>query len=330
MIGRGPRAMPGPENGTSGGIIKPEQDALSGASWPLVEPGACLRSSIILIAPSSTERAFDRARSPRMTSDDKFLCIEDLGKIYASRQGQIVALDHVSLSVGAAEFVSLLGPSGCGKSTLLRCVAALERPTTGTINLRGNAVTEPPEDMSIVFQRDVLLDWLTVLRNILLPARLRRLPLDQWRPKAHALLELIGLDGFANRFPWELSGGMRQRVAICRALLLNPSLLLMDEPFGALDAMTRDELNLELQRLWIADAKTVLFVTHSIAEAVFLSDRIVVMSRSPGRVVDIVVVDLPRPRELSIRETPEFSRLVSRIRQTFEGFGMLRGTHVRA
>jgi NitT/TauT family transport system ATP-binding protein len=261
---------------------------------------------------------------------EAFLDIAGLDKVYASREGGIVALKDVNLSIGTAEFVSLLGPSGCGKSTLLRCVAALERPTRGTILLDGRAVSDPPSDMGMVFQRDVLLDWLTVQRNILLPARIRRLPIEEWQPKAQQLLELIGLGGFAGRFPWELSGGMRQRVAICRALLLNPSLLLMDEPFGALDAMTRDELNLELQRLWLADAKTVLFVTHSISEAVFLSDRIFVMSRSPGRVVDTVTVDLPRPRDLAIRETPEFSRYVSRIRQTFEGFGMLRGTHVRA
>jgi NitT/TauT family transport system ATP-binding protein len=259
-----------------------------------------------------------------------FLDIVALDKVYASREGGIVALKDVSLSVGAAEFVSLLGPSGCGKSTLLRCIAALERPSGGSIMLRDRSVSAPPDDMGMVFQRDVLLDWLTVERNVLLPARIRRLPLHAWRGKAGHLLDLIGLDGFAKRFPWELSGGMRQRVAICRALLLDPSLLLMDEPFGALDAMTRDELNLELQRLWLADAKTVLFVTHSISEAVFLSDRIVVMSRSPGRVVDTVAVDLPRPRDLAIRETPEFSRYVARIRQIFEGFGLLRGMHVRA
>ena len=256
-----------------------------------------------------------------------FLDIAALDKVYVSREGGIVALKDVTLSVGAAEFVSLLGPSGCGKSTLLRCIAALERPTGGSITLCGHTVSEPPDDLGIVFQRDVLLDWLDVERNVLLPARIRGLPLDEWRPKARHLLDLIGLGGFAKRFPWQLSGGMRQRVAICRALLLNPSLLLMDEPFGALDAMTRDELNLELQRLWLADAKTVLFVTHSIAEAVFLSDRIVVMSRSPGRVVETVTVDLPRPRDLAVRETPEFSRHVAHIRQTFEGFGLLRGTH---
>lgn len=262
-------------------------------------------------------------------AQNKFLRIEGLEKVYRSRGAAIVALKDVSLSVAAAKFIALLGPSGCGKSTLLRCVAGLERPTAGTIVLRGKSVVTPPEDMGIVFQRDVLLDWLTVVRNVLLPARIRRQPLDRWRPKAERLLELSGLQDFANCFPWELSGGMRQRVAICRALLLDPALLLMDEPFGALDAMTRDELNIELQRLWLADAKTVLFVTHSIAEAVFLSDQIVVMSRSPGRVVDVVTIDLPRPRDLAVRETQEFGRYVARIRHIFEGFGMLRGAHGR-
>jgi NitT/TauT family transport system ATP-binding protein len=262
------------------------------------------------------------------SSKDDFLRVEDLEKVYPSRGSPITALREVNLSIGAAKFVSLLGPSGCGKSTLLRCVAGLERPTAGTVTVRGEAVTTPPADMGIVFQRDVLLDWLTVIRNILLPARIRREPLDRWRPRAQRLLEVIGLERFADRFPWELSGGMRQRVALCRALLLDPALLLMDEPFGALDAMTRDELNLELQRLWLADAKTVLFVTHSIAEAVFLSDQIVVMSRSPGRVVDVITVDLPRPRPLAVRETQEFGRYVTKIRQIFEGLGMLRGDHV--
>ena len=256
-----------------------------------------------------------------------FLSVTGLAKIYPSRAGAIVALKEVSLAVGTTQFVSLLGPSGCGKSTLLRCVAGLERPTAGSIVLSGRAVTDPPRDMGVVFQRDVLLDWLTVLGNILLPARIRRLPLPEWRDKAARLLAMIGLAGYAERYPWELSGGMRQRVAICRALLLDPALLLMDEPFGALDAMTRDELNLELQRIWLANAKTVLFVTHSIAEAVFLSDRIIVMSRSPGQIVDTVTVDLPRPRALAVRETVEFSKYVSHIRRVFEGLGMLRDAY---
>ena len=223
----------------------------------------------------------------------------------------------------------MLGPSGCGKSTLLRCIAGLEAWSGGQIAVNGSIINGPPDNMGIVFQRDVLLDWLTVLRNVLLPCRIRRLPADKYTPKARALLKLMGLGGFETRYPWELSGGMRQRVAICRALLLNPALLLMDEPFGALDAMTRDELNLELQRVWLADLKTVLFVTHSIVEAVFLSDRVVVMSRSPGRVVDIVTIELPRPRPLAICETPEFSRYVTQIRQTFERMGVLRGSHAK-
>jgi NitT/TauT family transport system ATP-binding protein len=258
-----------------------------------------------------------------------FLNIAAVDKTYPTREGAITALKGVSFSIGAAEFVSLLGPSGCGKSTLLRCIAGLEPWSGGQIAVNGTIINGPPDNMGIVFQRDVLLDWLTVLRNVLLPCRIRRLSADECTPKARALLQLMGLGGFENRYPWELSGGMRQRVAICRALLLNPALLLMDEPFGALDAMTRDELNLELQRVWLADSKTVLFVTHSIVEAVFLSDRVVVMSRSPGRVVDIVTVELPRPRPLALRETPEFSRYVTQIRQTFERMGVLRGSHAK-
>ena len=257
-----------------------------------------------------------------------FLDIEGVGKIYPTPEGGITALKNVAFSIGAAEFVSLLGPSGCGKSTLLRCIAGLEPVSGGRIARNGVTIDGPPDDMGIVFQRDVLFDWLTVLRNILLPCRVRRLPINDWMPRARALLDMIGLGAFENRFPWELSGGMRQRVALCRALLLNPSLLLMDEPFGALDAMTRDELNVELQRIWLVDAKTVLFVTHSIVEAVFLSDRVVVMSRSPGSVADIINIELPRPRPLAVRETPDFSVHVARIRQLFEGMGMLKGSHV--
>jgi NitT/TauT family transport system ATP-binding protein len=275
----------------------------------------------VLLQPEGVERV--------TTAGKSFLDIDAVDKIYGTRGGRITALKNVTLSVDTAEFVSLLGPSGCGKSTLLRCVSGLERPSAGRISLHGQKVVDPPDDMGMVFQRDVLLDWLTVERNILLPSRIRGLRSEEWAPKARALLDTIGLSGFENRFPWELSGGMRQRVAICRALLLDPLLLLMDEPFGALDAMTRDELNLELQRVWLANAKTVLFVTHSIPEAVFLSDRVIVMSRSPGRVVDSVAIDLPRPRALSIRETPEFGRYVARIREVFETFGILRGSHVR-
>jgi NitT/TauT family transport system ATP-binding protein len=252
--------------------------------------------------------------------------IQNVDKIYSVHDGELVALKDVEVTVGGGEFVSILGPSGCGKSTLLRCVAGLDHPTKGSITFGGKPVDGPPLDMGFVFQRDVLLDWLNVIDNVLLPCQIKRLPTAEWKSKAYALLKLIGLAGFEQRQPWELSGGMRQRVAICRALLLNPSLLLMDEPFGALDAMTRDELNLELQNVWLTNAKTVLFVTHSISEAVFLSDRVLVMSPSPGRIVDIIQVDLPRPRPLSVRETPEFTRHLAHIRELFEGFGILRGT----
>jgi NitT/TauT family transport system ATP-binding protein len=255
--------------------------------------------------------------------------IEGVDKVYPVRNGAITALKDVNASLAGGEFVSILGPSGCGKSTLLRCVGGLDQPTNGSITLGGRPVNGPPLDMGFVFQRDVLLDWLNVVDNVLLPCKIKKLSVAELAPKARVLLELIGLGGFETRHPWELSGGMRQRVAICRALLLNPSLLLMDEPFGALDAITRDELNLELQNVWLANTKTVLFVTHSISEAVFLADRVLVMSRSPGRVVETLTIDLPRPRPLAVRETPEFTRYVAHIRQLFESFGILRGAHAR-
>jgi NitT/TauT family transport system ATP-binding protein len=252
--------------------------------------------------------------------------IRDVVKTYPSKGQGLTALSKVTFDIKQSEFVSILGPSGCGKSTLLRCVAGLDTPSSGEIRINGIPVVGPPDDLGVVFQRDVLLDWRNVLRNVLLPVEARNLKTIEWEPKARTLLGLLGLKGNENRYPWQLSGGMRQRVSICRALLMEPSLLLMDEPFGALDAMTRDELNLELQRLWLGSAKTVMFITHSIAEAVFLSDRIVVMSPHPGRLEEIVTVDLPRPRTLSMRETPEFGDYTSHIRRLFQKMGFLRST----
>jgi NitT/TauT family transport system ATP-binding protein len=246
--------------------------------------------------------------------------IHSVGKSY----GSVVALADVTFDIGQSEFVSILGPSGCGKSTLLRCVAGLERPSSGEIAIGGVRVSGPPNNLGVVFQRDILLDWRNVLRNVLLPVEAKNLKPSEWEQKALELLGLLGLQEFAKRYPWELSGGMRQRVAICRALLLNPSLLLMDEPFGALDALTRDELNLELQRLWLKNSKTVMFITHSIAEAVFLADKVVVMSPHPGRVEEILSIDLPRPRVLAMRETPAFGAYTSHIRQLFQKMGFLR------
>lgn len=246
-------------------------------------------------------------------------------KTYHSERGDIVAFRDVNLTISVSEFVSVLGPSGCGKTTLLQCLAGLEYPTTGDILIGGKGVSGPPHDLGVVFQRDVLLEWRTVLQNVLLPVQISGGELGTWRRKAQDLLELLGLKGFENRHPWELSGGMRQRVSICRALLMNPQLLLMDEPFGALDAMTRDDLNVELQRIWMTDEKTVFFVTHSITEALFLADRVVVMSPAPGRIIEIVDVDLPRPRDLGVRETPEFARLVRHARLLFQEMAMMKG-----
>ncbi|MGB8741509.1 MAG: ABC transporter ATP-binding protein [Xanthobacteraceae bacterium] len=256
---------------------------------------------------------------------EAFLEIKDVTKTYASTHGDVKAIESASLAIRKSEFVSILGPSGCGKSTLLRCLAGLDRPSSGQIFINSTPIGGPPKDMGVVFQRDILLEWRTVLQNVLLPIEVHKLDVKEWRPKALKLLDTLGLKRFEHGHPWELSGGMRQRVSICRALLMNPTLLLMDEPFGALDAMTRDELNLELQRISIAEEKTIVFVTHSISEAVFLADRVVVMSRSPGRIVEIIDVDLPRPRNLAIRETPEFARYTRRARVLFEQMGLLRG-----
>jgi NitT/TauT family transport system ATP-binding protein len=248
--------------------------------------------------------------------------IRDGGKIYPSKRGDVVALKDVNLIVEDGEFVSLLGPSGCGKSTLLKCVAGLEPLASGELLVRGEPVDGPPPGLGMVFQRDLLLDWRTILDNVLIMAEFQGLGRREQRPRAIALLERFGLGGFLDRHPWELSGGMRQRAAICRALLTEPQLLLMDEPFGALDAMTRDDLNVELTRIWQTSKRTVLFVTHSIAEAIFLSDRVVVMSPSPGRVRTVVTIDLPRPRALSVQGSAEFAAYVLHLRGLFAELGV--------
>jgi NitT/TauT family transport system ATP-binding protein len=255
---------------------------------------------------------------------EPYVSIEGVGKSYESRQGAVHALSGIDLDVREGEFLSILGPSGCGKSTILKCIAALENVTAGRIRVRGAPLLGPPDRLGMVFQRDVLLDWRTILDNVLITAEFAKLRQEELRPRALQLLRRFGLDGYEARHPWELSGGMRQRAAICRALLCDPELLLMDEPFGALDAMTRDDLNLELARIWQDARKTVVFVTHGITEAIFLSDRVVMMDRNPGRIVEILDIDLPRPRHLAVRETPEFARYVAHIRRLFAGLGILK------
>jgi NitT/TauT family transport system ATP-binding protein len=223
------------------------------------------------------------------------------------------ALDDVSLDIHDNELITLVGRSGCGKSTLLRIVAGLLAPTSGRVVVDGLPVTKPRRDVAFVFQRPALLPWRSVFDNVMLPVELHRLDRRVHVRRAHELLELVGLDGFARRSPWELSGGMQQRVALCRALVADPSILLMDEPFAALDALTREELSLELQRIWGENRKTILFVTHSIDEAVLLGDRVVVMSPRPGRIDEIVPVDLPRPRSLG--ESAQSAELLLRRTQ---------------
>jgi NitT/TauT family transport system ATP-binding protein len=237
--------------------------------------------------------------------------------------GGLLALEDVTLEIEEGEFVSLLGPSGCGKSTFLRCLAGLERPTGGALLLDEAPVNGPPEKLGIAFQRDALLDWFSVLENTLLPADFGGYDRKAYEPRARELLAMVGLKDFADVYPSALSGGMRQRAAICRSLLLQPRLLLMDEPFGALDALTRDQLNVDLHRLWQRQRMTVGFVTHSISEAVFLSTRIVVFSARPGRIAEDIRVDLPDDRKLAVRDTPDFIRYTQHIRSLFEKMGLI-------
>jgi len=246
-----------------------------------------------------------------MTPTD-LIALDRVGMIYEAPSGPVEALRDISLVVRRGEFVALVGPSGCGKSTLLRIVAGLRVATRGQVVVDGHAVTRPIPEVGMVFQAPVLLRWRSILDNVLLPAELAGLEVKHYRDRARDLLRLVGLEGFEAKRPHELSGGMQQRASLCRALLLDPPLLLMDEPFGALDAMTRDEMNLELLRVWgdgRRDSKTILFVTHAISEAVFLADRVVVMSARPGRIERICPVNLPRPRAVEARASAEFGRL---------------------
>src|SRR5712671_3354084 len=256
--------------------------------------------------------------------------IRGVGKVFAGRAGATEALRDVSLAIEAQEFVSIIGPSGCGKSTLLRLVGDLAEPSTGIITVNGKLPRQArlDRDYGIVFQTPVLYDWRTVLENIRLPLEVVGRPRAEREERPRALLRLVGLEGFANHYPWQLSGGMQQRVAIARALSLNPSILLMDEPFGALDEITRERLNQELLQVCQETAATVLFVTHSIAEAVFLSTRIVVMSPRPGHIDRVVAVDLPHPRVDKTRALPRFFELVTTVRQSLREDPGLAGGHV--
>jgi NitT/TauT family transport system ATP-binding protein len=236
-------------------------------------------------------------------------------KIYNSSDDAVVALEEVSFDVAEGEFVTVVGRSGCGKSTLLKITSGLLPVTAGAVRVAGAPVRGPLTNIGVVFQAPVLLAWRKALDNVLLQIEARGLNVAAYRERALELLELTGLKGFESKYPNELSGGMQQRVSISRALVHDPPLLLMDEPFGALDAITRDEMNLELLRIWQKAKKTLLFITHSIPEAVFLGDRVVVMTPRPGKVAEIIPIDLPRPRVTGVRDDPNFIGYVRKIRE---------------
>ena len=240
-----------------------------------------------------------------------------IGKVFGTGDGAVTALESVDMTIRQGEFVSLIGPSGCGKSTLLRLIGDLTQPTSGTLSINGKPASRArlDRDYGMVFQAPVLMDWRTITKNIELPLEIMGYPADERRRRATELLKLVELEAFADRHPWQLSGGMQQRVAIARALSFDPKLLLMDEPFGALDEMTRERMNAELMSIWRRTGTTIVFVTHSIPEAVFLSTRVVVMSARPGRIAQVVDIDLPDERSFETRESERYFRLVTRVRE---------------
>jgi NitT/TauT family transport system ATP-binding protein len=253
---------------------------------------------------------------------EPYIRLEGVGKVYDTEDGVVEACADVSLDIRESEFVAIVGPSGCGKTTIMKMVAGLVPYSSGTIEVGGRRVDRPQTDVGIVFQESILLDWRNVLENVMLQVDIRRLDRSRYEPVARHLLEATGLQGFEERKPFELSGGMRQRVSICRALVHDPPLLLMDEPFGALDALTREQISMDIQRVWMEKRKTALHITHSIPEAVLLADRVVVMGPRPGRIVEIIDIDLPRPRRLD-KLPPLFNEYAGRIRDIFKAKGVL-------
>jgi NitT/TauT family transport system ATP-binding protein len=258
------------------------------------------------------------------TADEPQIRIADVSKIYPANDDQVIALQDVSLNVRRGEFLSVLGPSGCGKSTLMLLVSGLERPSSGHIEIAGKVVDRPFTDVGIVFQDHALYDWRTILDNVMLQAEVRRLPKREIREKARMLLARTGLAQFESKYPHELSGGMRQRASICRALVHEPPFLFFDEPFGALDALTREQMRIDLEKLWLGRRPTVLFITHSISEAVALSDRIVVMTPRPGRIDKIIGIDLPRPRDKVVMAGKAFSDHCESITERFMEQGVIQ------
>ena len=243
--------------------------------------------------------------------------LRGVSKTYRTRDGDIPSLRPIDFTVGEGEFVVIVGPSGCGKTTLLKMLAGLLTPSGGEVRIEGKSITKPHSNIGIVFQTALLLPWRSVFSNVMMPVEVKGLPRAAYEQRTRDLLRLTGLQGFENKYPWQLSGGMQQRVAICRALVHDPKLMLMDEPFGALDAMTREKMNVELQRIQGETGKTVLLITHSIPEAVFLADRVMVMNARPGDIAAVYEIPLPRPRTLDIMANPLFVEMTQKIRKHF-------------
>jgi NitT/TauT family transport system ATP-binding protein len=282
--------------------------------------GAALHMAKMSSGPVSAPPLLRVVDTPARSS----IAIRHIGKSFATFQGDTIeALVDINGAIAAGSFVTIVGPSGCGKSTLLRILAGLIKPSSGRVEIGGEVVTGPRKDIGMVFQSSILLPWRTVLDNVMLPAEILGIPRDKARARAQELLHMVRLDGFDDKYPQELSGGMQQRASIARALLHDPAILLMDEPFGALDAMTREQMNLELQSIWQASGKTVVLVTHSIPEAVFLGDQVLVMTPRPGRLATIIPVKLSRPRALDGMATPEFGRLTHEIRGLLQQKGSI-------
>ncbi len=248
--------------------------------------------------------------------------IKGVSKTYRTSDGEVPSLRSIDIDVHDGEFIVVVGPSGCGKTTLLRMIAGLLPPSEGEIRVEGRVVTRPHRDVGIVFQSPLLLPWRRVLDNVMMPVEVKRLPRDIYLQRARELIKTAGLEGFERKYPWQLSGGMQQRVAICRALVHDPKIMLMDEPFGALDAMTRERMNVELQRIQRETRKTVVLITHSIPEAVFLADRVLVMTQRPGAIAATYEVTLARPRSLDVMSDPLFVDLTQKIRRHFSDSGI--------
>jgi NitT/TauT family transport system ATP-binding protein len=251
---------------------------------------------------------------PVTADKDAYVAVSKVGKVFETKRGSVAALADVSFGVAEGEFVAILGPSGCGKSTLLMICGGLESASSGQVAISGSDVTGPRDSIGIMFQDPTLLPWMTVLDNVLFPIHILRRPERDYLERAQQLIEIAGLGGFERSKPHQLSGGMRQRVSICRALVYDPAILLMDEPFSALDALTRDEMNVALLDIWERNRKTVLFVTHSIREAVLLGDRVIVMSRRPGTIIEDLRIPFTRPRDFALGRTAEFNDICEHLR----------------